>query len=698
MQEQTEPQSNREPTNKKSPRHQFGNAVKSGRAWLTALSQNSHLIKKSSTPETLQIIEEAPIKNSTTTIDLPNDAPKKTAEKLLKIQTHEVIDRLYGLPRIEDLPQAAQIIAKDDVALVNKDLEEAYRITDDTSSPSFQYQAAKFLESANLYSTVPIRGRLKEHLTFGIGKVFSTSSPTQIEMKEDEVWITEDLINATRTLRVWASQIARALRDKTELSGLRSVADRVIKESCYEDVTIESIENKNEAFSKIGKEDLLFYHGTYTDAFLDMLETKGLSSRKKQIEIRSKARFSTAEGKRQNQEMEQVAFSVNEPNWGYTRQPPENGDTHFLGPPEDIWVITDGGWLLKNQGSNFFYTDGIHLFNSNIDEGFELSFTDNPSCFMMTQERYNIIKQRLTTDKRFSPETLSFFESKAIIIPSESIPRAKTQWELDQIIQQKIKEKIVSSSLPYDLQPDSGFFAPSGKLGQDQSGRETMTYCWVSNSSIPHIDDTRQQLRRTTQGAELWNRFIPDEKKMYQALIDRRVNFLKTVKESRQPEKILYIGCGFDRLPAEVFGKDKVTNVSLEDYYFAAHQGMKNIQADIANLSSVNGSYDIVYTHGMDPDLIQKNLSQLLEKLDSNGALVFDYDGWYPEYLSDKIIPTMNAISKSLPPVILDDQFADVMDIEESKRIQEAVLAKGISKYGSPVPYVQQCFRVFARK
>jgi len=131
--------------------------------------------------------------------------------------------------------------------------------------------------------------------------------------------------------------------------------------------------------------------------------------------------------------------------------------------------------------NRFFYTDGIHIFGQEPDEGFELSFLENPTCFMMTAERYESVKQRIVKNPRFAErvdKVLELLGKKVIVISEKSIPREKTQWELPNEIEAQVKKRIIESSPDYQDKKDSGFILPSGELGEDQSGAKVMTYVW----------------------------------------------------------------------------------------------------------------------------------------------------------------------------------------------------------------------------
>ena len=642
----------------------------------------------------------------------------KQAEKLRK-PTPEVIDNLYILPSIKDLSERAQQIARRDIEAVQANFQEVddLLLGKGANSQDFISEAEKALQKAVKLAQCHsvILSRDKEH-HLGVGHILVSSQPEPIEIKEETAWVTEELRQATNELIMSARGLAFQLLKliPAELKGLKATAEAIFKYNHTEDYSVIQSEEANKALSKIGKTDLLLYHGCYTDAFLDMLEDKALLSRKKQLETpKGVARFSTKEGKSARQEMDQVAFSVTEPNWGYTREPPADGDTRHLGLPEDIWIIADGGYLLKEKEHRFFYTDGIHAFGKNPEEGFSMEFSDNPMCLMMTLKRYEVIRQRVTNDTRFSgtrDEVLSFLERKTVLIPEESIPREKTQWELGVEKEEEIKKRIISTSPDYEVSRKWGFVLPSGELGDDQSGGKIMTYSYHSKPeafpstlhAIPfgkELLDLREYLREIDDASD-WHDFLPAEKALLQQLIGRRVQFLKTLDAIRKPKRILHVGPGADRLPGKVFGKERTVNIAIDKREFVRHQGFTNIEADVADLSAVPGAFDMIYLHGLDPEIFKRGLEQMIGKLNSGGLLAFDYEDYPIEPMEKNLLPSFEKIGERLSRLDLPERFNDIADQVESERL--AVLADAAKKSGkrkrTNLLSVQQCFRVFVKK
>lgn len=644
--------------------------------------------------------------------------PIPKLEQTKPISQPEVIDNLYILPSVKDLPERAQQIARLDIEAVQANSQEIDDLlwSKEASSSDFSSKAGETLQKgaklAQCRSVILSRG--KEH-HLGVGHVFVSPKPEPIEIKEETAWITEELRQATNKLLESARTLAlKLLASTTNLKGLRAKAEAILEFNHTEDYSVIQSEEANKAFNNIVKTDLLFFHGTYTEPFLDMLEDNALLSRKKQGETpRGEARFSTWGRKSIKQELFQVYFSVNEPDWRYTREPPAEGDTRYLSPPEDIWVVADGGYLLKERECRFYYTDGIHIYGKDPEEGFAMIFSDNPMCFMMTPRRYNALRQRITNDQRFSEtkdEVLDFLERKTVLIPEESIPREKAQWELGIETEDEIKKRISDTNPDYDVTKDWGFIIPSGELGDDESGSRVMTYFWYSKPeafpSTMHVIpfenellDLRRYLREISIASD-WHDFLPAEKATLQKLVGRRVQFLKTLDTIKKPERILHVGPGSDRLPGKVFGEDRIVNIGIDEREFVAHQGFTNIKADVVDLSPVPGTFDMIYLHDMDPKVIERGLIQMIDKLNRGGLLVFDYDDYPIESVQRRILPTIEKIGERLSKLDLPEQFNDIADEAESEHL--AVLAnaaknRGERKRANLVP-VQQCFRVFVKE
>lgn len=617
----------------------------------------------------------------------------------------EVIEDLYHLPRIKDLPALIQEQARRDLASVQENIEALDGLNNRPGvGSSFDQRAFQLLinKPVPLYAESVVRSTKKDH-SLGVAKALKLLSPTFFEVGEESTWITQELVGATNKLRTDAQEVARNARDVTKLPGIKARMDAIVKMPKYEDRAIEKQESANEAIGELRATDLLFYHGTHTDPFLEMLRGNSLLSRRKQLEQNGSARFSTSEQKRESQELGQVVFAVDEPNWGYTRQPGEGGDSRFLKIPDDIWVVTDGGELIKNKEVRFFYTDGVHVFNENPDEGFALNFEADPMCFLMTPERYAVLRTIVLQDETLGERALEVLDRKVVLIPQDQINREQTSWQLDEDIKSKVKEKIKSSSPTYQIERQEGCIVPSGSFGEAQDGEKQMTYSWINRGEIPQtvyevsklglVKDLNKFIRKSGAVNYDWDTLLPEEKLLIQELVARRVKFLEWVKEDKNNPRVMYIGCGFDKLPSEVFGQANMVNVSLEDYYFNAHLGEQNIQADVADLQNINEAFEVIYMHVPAVDVVNRGLVEMIRKLKPGGYLVFDYD----EIPLNK--NTRDMLSKTgdlLYPVSLPDGYEDMDNQKRSGEIHQ--LAEKLKKGSYPYICATQTFRVFKKK
>jgi len=247
--------------------------------------------------------------------------------------------------------------------------------------------------------------------------------------------------------------------------------------------TVRGVE-KRIAASDVG--DHPIYHGTSREAFLDMLETRSLLCGHKQERVKGKRRFNTKVGKKVDQELFNISFS-NDPNRRYTGEEDAVANPYMaVIHPEDTWIVSDLYTQIKS-GQRFFYSDGWQLHG--VDEqGYELSFDNDPSCFLMTQTQLEYYLKRIQSEERFSNSDIStWLIDKTVIIPEDILPLPKDyteSWEFkvpeEALVQ--IREKLTESSQK-ELSKEKGYVVPSGEMFDDQAGTKISSYIWVNKKA-----------------------------------------------------------------------------------------------------------------------------------------------------------------------------------------------------------------------
>ncbi len=220
------------------------------------------------------------------------------------------------------------------------------------------------------------------------------------------------------------------------------------------------------------------YHGLGIESLLDVLDSDSLLCRSKQINSRGKARLNTSRGKRTDQEMFNVSFS-NIPDRGYTDTfKYGNSDIAFV-TPDDIWVVSDLGSLIKG-GERFFYTDGWQMMGKKDQDGFKLSFSEDPFVLLVTEEALTKIKNRIATDMRFADKDMDgWIDNHVVIIPNFPSKTGDLNFNMDESVKHKIKQKFQENNPNQKLPKNNGYLVPSGELFDDQGGKKVMSFCWI---------------------------------------------------------------------------------------------------------------------------------------------------------------------------------------------------------------------------
>jgi SAM-dependent methyltransferase len=106
--------------------------------------------------------------------------------------------------------------------------------------------------------------------------------------------------------------------------------------------------------------------------------------------------------------------------------------------------------------------------------------------------------------------------------------------------------------------------------------------------------------------------------------------FLQWLKETYQPEKILYAGSGNDGFPKYIFGRERVFHTSLEEYetdktrYFPSlGEGIK-VVADNVHLPFPEESFDMVITFCLFTETTAEQIKDLVRVLKAGGLIVCD--------------------------------------------------------------------------
>jgi len=204
-----------------------------------------------------------------------------------------------------------------------------------------------------------------------------------------------------------------------------------------------------------------------------------LLCRSQQLAKNGKANFNTSENKLDSTEMNNVSFS-NEPNRGYTRE----GQGANMTNPQNVWIVTDLGYLIMDRHDRFCYTDGWQVIGKNDQVGFSLDFNSEPVVFLMTNEAFSIVCERVQKDPRFvgkSNATVEWLSKHVVIISENEINTSLTypeqpEFTLSATRKQQLTEKLLLRHRKDKAQKSR--LIPSGQLVDNQIGDKIMTYLW----------------------------------------------------------------------------------------------------------------------------------------------------------------------------------------------------------------------------
>ena len=112
--------------------------------------------------------------------------------------------------------------------------------------------------------------------------------------------------------------------------------------------------------------------------------------------------------------------------------------------------------------------------------GFELSLSEDLSLFLVTQEALAKIKARVAADERFfGRDTDSWIDSHVVVIPDFSSKTSDLSFNIDEVVKQKIKQKIQESHSSNGLSQNKGCLVLSGEPFDDQGGVHVISFCWI---------------------------------------------------------------------------------------------------------------------------------------------------------------------------------------------------------------------------
>jgi len=163
--------------------------------------------------------------------------------------------------------------------------------------------------------------------------------------------------------------------------------------------------------------------------------------------------------------------------------------------------------------------------------------------------------------------------------------------------------------------------------------------------------------------------------------------FLNWLNQQNPPQKVLYMGSGFDVLPKKVFGEEKVTHVSMEDYrviegitdekYFPKLGTGEKAVADASAPPFPNDHFDLIFLQ--DIDLSSKEIGAwkggAKRILKNGGMLAISKNMLSPDSSNEMIssLSGINGMTKTEVPVNLQGRGEAVSEfillkIDKSKK------------------------------
>lgn len=101
--------------------------------------------------------------------------------------------------------------------------------------------------------------------------------------------------------------------------------------------------------------------------------------------------------------------------------------------------------------------------------------------------------------------------------------------------------------------------------------------------------------------------------------------YLQWTDKKYKPQKVLYAGCGFDRIPKIAFGRDRVVHTSLENFktddknYFTEIDSDLKVIADNTRMPFKNETFDAVLIFGLPDKKIKAQKAEIDRVLKKNG-------------------------------------------------------------------------------
>lgn len=145
----------------------------------------------------------------------------------------------------------------------------------------------------------------------------------------------------------------------------------------------------------------------------------------------------------------------------------------------------------------------------------------------------------------------------------------------------------------------------------------------------------------------------------YQGKCERdRLRFLEFVREVYNPGKIFYPGPGSDSIVERVFGKERVSYLSLEEHdtdYLSFLGASDKVRGDFRRCPFANGVFDAIFIHASPAQATTEALDEFRRVLKSNGILLLEGYPWFQEELDIFLRKASEIFEKQPLPLEFDN-------------------------------------------